>query len=159
MPLRNRASRLLGGTLQRQFVAYGVVGVAGTLIDVGLFWLLVRASVWTPAAVTLAFLTATAVQFFLNRHWSFRAFHRPAGIQAPEYAIVTIVTLLLTIAIVESAIAWVHVSPITAKALSIPPTAIVGFVANRHLTFGAGMRAALRRLALTIRSKGRGGVR
>jgi putative flippase GtrA len=145
--------------IPRQFVAYGVVGVAGTLLDVGLFWILVRAGLWTPAAVTLAFFTATAVQFFFNRHWSFRAFHRPASVQASEYAIITLVNWLLALAIVEMGVAWLHLSPLLAKALSIPPTAIAGFVGNRYLTFGAGISETFRRRAERTRGKRKGGVR
>lgn len=145
--------------LPRQFLAYGVVGVAGTLLDVGLFWLLVRAGVSTPAAVTLAFFTATAAQFYANRQWSFRAFHRPASVQAPEYAIITLVNWLLALAIVEIGIAGLHLSPLLAKVLSIPPTALAGFVGNRYLTFGAGIRETLRRRSGDARSKRRGGVR
>lgn len=145
--------------LPRQFAAYGVVGVAGTLLDVGLFWLLVRAGLWTPAAVTVAFFTATALQFFLNRHWSFRAFHRPASVQATDYVIITLINWLLALAIVEIGVAWLHCTPILAKALSIPPTAIAGFLGNRYLTFGSGIGATLRRHAGSVRARRRGGVR
>jgi putative flippase GtrA len=144
--------------LPRQFVAYGIVGVAGTLVDVGVFWLLLRAGVWTPAAVTIAFFTATAMQFFFNRRWSFRAFHRPASVQAPEYAIITFINWLLAVAIVEIGVSKLHLSPLEAKVLSIPPTAIAGFVGNRYITFGAGIAETLRR-ARRARDKRQGGVR
>ncbi len=156
---KSGSRRFSENEIPRQFVAYGVVGVAGTLLDVGLFWLLVRAGVWTPVAVTLAFFIATAAQFFVNRRWSFRAFHRPASVQAPEYAIITLVNWLLALAIVEIGIAWLHLSPLQAKALSIPPTAIAGFLGNRYLTFGAGIPATFRRHAGRTRARRRGGVR
>ena len=120
----------------RQIVAYGIVGVFGTLLDVGLFSALVRLGAWVPLAVTLAFFGATAAQFVLNRQWSFRAFHRPAIAQAPVYAIVTFVNWLLALVLVEAGIQALHLSPIGAKAFSILPTALLGFVANRYLTFG-----------------------
>ncbi|MGA8535560.1 MAG: GtrA family protein [Candidatus Tumulicola sp.] len=143
----------------RQLTAYAVVGVIGTVLDVALFWVLVRLGVWIPLAVTLAFFGATAAQFVLNRHWSFRASHRPAIVQVPIYAIVTFVNLLLTLALVEAGIGLLHLSPIAAKVFSIPPTALVGFVANRYLTFGIGVRATFERLANHVRMKDRGGVR
>jgi putative flippase GtrA len=121
--------------LVRQVVAYGIVGVFGTLLDLGLFSALVRLGAYIPLAVTLAFFGATAAQFALNRQWSFRAYHRPAIVQAPIYAIVTFVNWLLALALVEIGIRYLHLSPIAAKAVSIPPTALIGFVANRYLTF------------------------
>jgi putative flippase GtrA len=120
----------------RQVVAYGVVGAFGTFLDVGLFWTLVRLGAWIPLAVTLAFFGATAAQFGLNRQWSFRAYHRPAIVQAPVYAIVTLVNWLLALVLVEAGIRVLHLSPMAAKAFSIPPIALLGFFANRRLTFG-----------------------
>lgn len=137
------------GDVPRQFVAYAVVGVVGTLLDVGLFWTFLRLGVWTALAVTLAFFLATAVQFFLNRQWSFRAVHRPAIVQAPVYVIVTIVNWLIALAIVEIGTATFHLAPLVAKAISIPPTALAGFVGNRYLTFGPGMRQTVRAMKQT----------
>lgn len=144
--------------MSRQFLAYGTVGAVGTLLDVALFWLLVHACAPTAAAVTLAFFAATAAQFFANRQWSFRAFHRAASVQAPEYVFITLVNWLLALAIVEFATLRLHFSPLEAKALSIPPTAILGFLANRYFTFGAGIRETLRRRLREESVKRRGGV-
>lgn len=126
--------------IPRQFTAYAIVGLGGTLLDLFLFWCLVKLAVWTSVAVTAAFFIATAAQFVANRNWSFRALHRPALAQAPVYAIVTFVNWLLALAIVETGVARFHLTPLAAKALSIPPVALAGFIANRYLTFGAGLR-------------------
>ena len=129
--------------VSRQFSAYAVVGVVGTLLDVGLFATFLRLGLSTWVAVTLAFFLATAMQFFFNRQWSFRAFHRPAIVQAPVYVILTIVNWLVALAIVEIGVATFHLDPLVAKAASIPPTAIAGFVGNRYLTFGPGLRKTI----------------
>ena len=126
--------------ISRQFTAYAIVGLAGTVLDLSLFACFVKLGVWTPLAVTAAFFVATAAQFVANRNWSFRALHRPAIAQAPVYAIVTFVNWLLAVAIVEAGVARLHLAPLIAKALSIPPTALLGFIANRYLTFGPGWR-------------------
>ena len=140
-------------------MAYAVVGIIGTVLDVVAFWALARLGVWIPLAVTLAFFGATAAQFVFNRRWSFRAYHRPAIVQAPVYAIVTFVNWLLALVLVEAGIGLLHLSPIAAKIFSIPPTALVGFVANRYLTFGIGVQATFERFANRVRTKDRGGVR
>lgn len=143
----------LPSDVSRQFAAYAVVGVAGTLLDVGLFATFLRLGLRTPVAVTLAFFLATALQFFLNRQWSFRAFHRAAIVQAPVYAIVTIVNWLIALAIVEIGVATFHLDPLVAKAVSIPPTAIAGFLGNRYLTFGPGLRKTIGTITQTRRKR------
>ena len=122
--------------LPRQFARYAVVGAFGTLLDVLLFWALIQLHVWTAVAVTAAFFLATAAQFFLNRHWSFRSFHRSVIVQAKTYTLVTIANWIVALLFVEAGTNLFHLSPLVAKALSIPPSGVLGFIANRYLTFG-----------------------
>jgi len=132
--------------LGRQIVSYGVVGVIGTATDVGLFWAMIRAGVWPAVAVSAAFISATALQFLLNRHVSFRAYDRPAFGQARTYVVVTAANWLVALLFVEGGLRIFHLDPLLAKAISIPPTAAIGFIGNRCLTFGPGIRATYRRL-------------
>ena len=132
--------------LARQFLTYGAVGVLGTALDFGLYWALIAARVFPWLAATLAFSLATAAQFYLNRTYSFAAFDRHVLAQLGSYIAVTLAQLLLTVAIVETSIRIGHLDPLVAKAISIPPTAVAGFLGNRYLTFGSGIRAAIRRL-------------
>ncbi len=139
--------------LTRQFTTYAAVGVIGTLIDLSLFWALLRLHVPTPAAVTLAYGLATALQFYLNRHWTFRAFDRAAVVQAGTYLVVTLVNWLVALLFVEAGTHVFHLTPLVAKALSIPPSAVVGFLGNRYLTFGAGLRATMRDVRAWLRRR------
>lgn len=127
-------------TLPKQALSYVAVGAAGTLLDFALFGLLVRSGVWVPASVAVAFLVATSVQFLMNRHWSFGATREPPGAQALPYASVTLVTLLLTVLLVEIGTRLLHLPPLVSKALSIPPTGALSFIANRYWTFGSVLR-------------------
>lgn len=106
-------------------------------MDVALLWLLLRAGVWTPAAVTVAYVAATAAQFFANRHYTFRAADRPAALQGVAYALVCVANWLVALGCVEAAGAWFALSPMAAKALSIPPSAAVSFLGNRYFTFAS----------------------
>jgi putative flippase GtrA len=115
-------------------------------LDVALFWMLVRVHVVVAVAVTLAFFTATVVQFFLNRHVAFANFDRPAVSQARTYAVIVVVSWLVAVGVVELGVRGLGLDPLVAKVVSIPPSAIVGFIGNRYLTFGPGIRAALRSL-------------
>jgi putative flippase GtrA len=123
--------------LIRQFTLYAIVGVIGTLVDLALFWVLVRAGVSAAISVTVAYFVATAAQFFLNRQYSFQAFDRAVLHQMGLYAGVTIASWLVALVVVEAGISFFHLAPLAAKVLSIPPTAIVGFLGNRYLTFAA----------------------
>jgi putative flippase GtrA len=141
------------GELPRQLATYAAVGAIGTALDFGLLWALLHVRVWTPLAVTVAYTLATALQFFLNRHWSFRAFDRPAVVQAPAYAAVTVVNWLVALLFVEAGTTAFHLAPLAAKALSIPPSALVGFVGTRHVAFGPGLGALYRGVRSRLRAR------
>ena len=130
------ATTMLSAEVPQQFVRYVVIGIFGTLLDLFLFWLLLRCHWWPSIAVTFAFSVATAVQFSFNRNWSFRSFHRPIAVQAGVYAAVTIANWIVAFSFVELGTHVWHIHPLLAKTLSIPPVAVLGFLANRHLTFG-----------------------
>jgi putative flippase GtrA len=127
----------LKSELPRQFVRYGLVGIVGTLLDFALLWALLHVRVWSPLAVTAAYGLATGVQFFLNRHWSFRATSGAVIPQAGTYAVITVINWLVALVFVEAGTSVFHLAPLVAKALSIPPSAVVGFLGNRYVTFGA----------------------
>jgi putative flippase GtrA len=124
-----------------QFGRFFVVGVVGTALDFVLLWLLLRLGIWSPAAVTIAYVSATVAQFAANRHWSFRNFDRGAMAQARTYAAVAGANLLVALAFVEIGNFVLGLPPLMAKALSIPPSVLVSFFGNRNLTFGRGIRA------------------
>jgi putative flippase GtrA len=125
----------------RQLLGYAVVGIFGTLLDVALYWTCLAAHLWPWAAVTIAFGTATLCQFWLNRHYSFRAFDRPARLQIVPYIGVSVAQWLLTVVTVEWCIGSGHLSPLLAKAIAIPPTALGGFLVNRAVTFAPHRKA------------------
>ena len=129
-----------------QFGRFVVVGVLGTALDFALFCLLLRAGVCQPAAVSVAYLGATAAQFVANRYYSFRSFDRPPLDQARTYAVVSAINWGVALAFVELGTAVFALPPLLAKAISIPPSVAVSFFGNRHLTFGGGIRATAREL-------------
>lgn len=126
-----------------QFARFAVVGVLGTALDFALLWALLRGGLWTPLAVSIAYVAATAAQFVANRQYSFRAFDRPAADQVRTYAVVSTINWAVAVAFVQLGTAVFALPPLVAKAFSIPPSVAVGFFGNRHLTFGRGIRATL----------------
>jgi putative flippase GtrA len=134
----------VGAGLTRQLVAYVAIGALATGLDVALFWAFVHVHAAVAVAVTLAFFMATAVQFFLNRHLAFAAFDRPAASQARTYVLVVVASWLVALGVVEAGVRLFGFAPLVSKAISIPPSALVGFLGSRYLAFGPGVRAALR---------------
>lgn len=122
-------------SISRQFVRYAIIGAFGTALDFALLWMFLRIRSPIALAVTAAYALATLAQFFLNRSWTFQAYERPAAYQLPVYILVTFVNWLVALVFVEVGTRTFDLSPMIAKALSIPPSALVGFLGNRHLTF------------------------
>lgn len=130
---------------RRTFTGYVCVGVAGVGLYMLLLWFFVRAGVPAFWAFTSSYALAVAAQFLMNRYWNFRAFDRAIHHQAGTYIIVTAVNYVIMIGVEEAAMSWLHVNPLWAYAISIPVNLPVGYLANRFLTFGPGILAALRR--------------
>lgn len=128
-----------------QFGRFTVVGVLGTALDFALLWAFLRLRVWLPLAVSIAYLAATAAQFAANRHYTFRNFDRAALAQSRTYAVVCALNWLVAVAVVQIGTSIFALSPLVAKACSIPPSAALGFFGNRYLTFGPGVRGRLKR--------------
>lgn len=123
---------------------YYAVGALALGIDVTLFRGLIGASVPPVGAAALSYALAAGAHFLINRTWSFKAFDRSALSQARTYTAVLFVAWITTIAVVGFGTGVLHLSPLVSKALAIVVTLPMGFLGHRYLTFGAGVRAALR---------------
>jgi len=123
---------------------YYCVGALALGIDVALFQGLIRASVPPVGAAAASYAMAASVHFFVNRTWSFKAFDRSAVSQARTYGFVLFVAWITTIGVVGFGTGFLHVTPLVSKAMAILVTLPMGFLGHRYLTFGGGLRAALR---------------
>ena len=81
----------------KQFGKYAVVGIAGTLIDVGGFTLLIA---FTPLnrfiAASLSFIAAVINNFTFNRLWTFQD-TRPIAELFPKFLAVSLIGLALNL--------------------------------------------------------------
>jgi len=129
-PLTLRA-RLWNSSLVR-FAAFGLLGLA---IDLTLLALLLR---FTPAsrpvAITVAFLTTYAINFVLNRFFSFDA-HGPVLAQLRRFAPQVTVDYLLTLGAVEL-LTHGGVPVLAARVLAGGTNATFNYLAYRFWTFG-----------------------
>ncbi|SFO94531.1 Putative flippase GtrA (transmembrane translocase of bactoprenol-linked glucose) [Geodermatophilus dictyosporus] len=104
MPSLPALRRRVGGTwrvLLKEIGAFGVVGAASFVLDVGVFQLLYTRGVEAVAAKLVSSLLATTAAYAGHRFWSFA--HRERSGYGREYAVFATVngaTLLLSLSVV-----------------------------------------------------------
>lgn len=126
----------------RRFFRFLVVGISGTLIDLGLLTLLVKlCGMATLPANTISFSVGVVNNFLLNRFWTYpEARQKPVLRQALQFAAVNVIGLLLSDLIItgaESALVnWLGANAyLPAKALSIGLVFFWNYFANRLWTY------------------------
>ena len=119
-----------------QIVRYCTVGTLAVALDVGLFRALLFFHGNPVVAAAIAYATVVLMHFTLNRAWSFRAFHRPAMVQAPRYGLVVGCTWLITIGVVAYCTSVLTLTPLQAKAAAIAVTLPIGFFGHKYITYG-----------------------
>jgi putative flippase GtrA len=166
----NRPGRL---SLARQFLRYVLCAGLAALVNFLAGSLLVDGfgftSAWHfPLAVALAYVLGMAVNFVLNRHYTFASDRRGID-QARTFVVVALSGLVLTTciaALARSALTLLgggafaflpgsFSTPETlSRALAIALASVYSFTAHKHLTFNRGIRLPLLRL---VRSRRFGG--
>jgi putative flippase GtrA len=123
---------------QRLFATYVAIGGFVFLAYMGLFSALVSLRVPLNVAATVAYFSATALHFTLNRYANFRRFDRAVHDQARTFVTVVVVQWLVLLAIVNVLVAR-GARPALATTIALIVNLPLGFVANRYLTFGIGI--------------------
>ena len=129
-----------------RFIRFGLVGVSSTIIDVGIFHVLVQNLGWeTPGMRILAncisFSIGVTNGFIWNRLWAFKATEGHAPTQYLRFVLVNLVGLALDTLIIHfiwpfvSAVLPRHLRPAVAKIIAIPPVALWNFTAHSLWTF------------------------
>ncbi|MBX3082827.1 MAG: GtrA family protein [Anaerolineae bacterium] len=133
-----------------RFTKFLMVGVSSTLIDVGVFTILVQAfAVATLPANILSYSLGVADNFLLNRAWTYRDARRKSALtQFGQFLAINIVGLCLNSLLVLMFSAtlqpWLGASAaLTAKLISTAVVMFWNFFANRLWTFNdASLRPA-----------------
>ena len=118
--------------IKRQLLAYIVVGLATTFLDVGTLATLLHLGVHYAVATTIAFVAALAFNYLAHASVTFEAAHSFASIQ--RYGVILGVNYLLTLAMVAASNAWLA-TPMIGKLASIPVVAAIGFLSGRYWVF------------------------
>ena len=126
------------------FVRFLAIGTFVAAIDIGSLDGLLALGVYLPIATTISYGLAVSVHFTLNKYANFRSFSRPAFAQMQTYGAVAVFQWLIVLAIVEVGVHFGFRADVS-KAIAIVVNIPVGFFGHRHLTFGPGILAVIRR--------------
>ncbi len=126
--MKNYLKTFMNRESLRQFLRLGMVGGMNTVVDFGIFnvlLFLLPDERWEPSvAVTISYIAATAFSYVLNRRWTFEldgtwGSSRETG----AFYIVNTIALAATLAIVEGAqVLW---GPLTVLQLNLAKFAAV----------------------------------
>jgi putative flippase GtrA len=121
-----------------QFVRFGAVGAAGYVVNLGVFTLCVHAiGIDYRVSAVLAWVVSVLNNFWLNRHWTFRAKEaHPVG-QGARFFAVSLVTFgfsyLVLIGLVEGA----GLTKVLAQAIAVAAATPLNFVGQKLWSFRA----------------------
>lgn len=121
----------------REFVKFGMVGVAGAIVDLGLLNLLhLRAGLNIYAATAVAFVAAVLVVYTLNNFWTYRRLGlKFTASNLLKYAAISTVGLGITELIIELLSVRNDLNFNFAKIIAIGIVFFWNFFANRAWTF------------------------
>jgi putative flippase GtrA len=129
-----RRPGLLRGLLAHSATRYLIIGGLSFAVDVGvLFVAHGMLDVLLPVATTAAFLTSFAVNFGLNRVWSFGS-RSPVGRQLVRYVTLVAVNTMLTVLLV-SGLAAIGVQYLVAKTVATAGLIVLNYAAYRMWVF------------------------
>ena len=135
---------LLLTTERQRILRFLLVGLSSTLLDFMLLLVFKTGGASTLVANSLAYSLATVYNFTVSRQWTYAGTrHKPVGIQFTQYALASLLQLVLNDAVVvmlEAPLralladgAW---SYLPAKVVATVVVAVVSYLANRMWIFG-----------------------
>jgi putative flippase GtrA len=119
-----------------QLVKFGLVGVSGYLINLGVFAVLSGSlDLHHLIAAVGAFVVAVSSNFFWNRHWTFAAGAGHAGFQAARFFAVSLAALLINLVVLEALVGGTSMGDLTAQAIAVAVAMPFNFLGNKLWTF------------------------
>jgi len=128
------SSRTLRTPLVAQFLKYGVVGLANTLLSVALIVLGDAIGFWHIAAYAVAYAVGAINGYLVNRRWTFRA-SAPHSQLAVRYFVVQGGALVASTALVYLLVDLAGLERVLGQLIAIATAVTGGFFANRRWTF------------------------
>jgi putative flippase GtrA len=119
------------------FVKYCVVGTFVTLVDFVVFSIaFYDLSLSASLSKFLAFCTAVAVSYILNRIWTFRSRDPRIFLPMARFGVVASVGALLSVGLIVLLVHPLSIHPLVANALTSCAVLTWNFLGNKYWTFG-----------------------
>ncbi len=119
-----------------QLLKFGVVGVSGYVINLGVFAFLAgNLGVFHALAAVGAFCVALGNNFFWNRHWTFGPGEGLAHEQAIRFTVVSVGALAVNLVVLEALVRSSSISEIAAQAIAVAVAMPFNFLGNKLWTF------------------------
>lgn len=118
-----------------QMAKFGFVGLLATAIHAAMLFFLVEKLGAGPVLASIpSFLTALAISFLINHHWTF-VVKGAYGRYFSRYAAVSVAGLLLNIAIMYATVSLLQLSYVAGLGLVIIFVPMFSFLLQRYWTF------------------------
>jgi putative flippase GtrA len=125
----------LSGPLVAQFVKFGIVGVANTLLTFAVYTVLVKVfGVWYLTASAIGFAVGAVNGFLLNRRWTFRD-HVGDALTPVRWCVVQGCGLVANLGLVYLFVDDVGLDKLLGQACATAIVVVITFFVNRAWTF------------------------
>lgn len=123
-------------------IRFLTVGASGFAINLAVFSVLVHgAGADYRLAAICSNLLALANNFLWNRHWTFKASDGRAALQAPRFALVSLLGIVVNIVLLQFAVEIVGAPRLVSEVLASAFVAPINFLGSRQWAFRSGPRA------------------
>ena len=116
-----------------QLGKFGVVGISGYLLNLGVYALLL--GLGPHKAAVISFIVSAASNYWWNRHWTFVSQKGHFGYQGLRYLIVTLVALVVSQLWLLVFLDWFGWGKLVSQALAIALIVPVNFLGNKLWSF------------------------
>lgn len=119
-----------------QLAKFGLVGASGYVVNLAVFAVLTdNLGLYHSAAALGAFCVAVSNNFLWNRRWTFGPGEGPAHFQAARFLVVSVASLCLNLAVLQTIVATGAISILAAQAIAVAVAMPFNFLGNRLWTF------------------------
>ncbi|EKD57098.1 MAG: putative membrane protein [uncultured bacterium] len=140
--INNKLAKIWQNEGLKQFIKFGIVGLSGTIIDLGFYNLLaISLGFNIYIARTISFVLAATSNYFLNRTWTFQSKEKKIAKEYSQFFFVSVVGLLLNLVIMRVVLNYTKdfASEILEKNIPVLIAIIIvlfwNFIANKYWTF------------------------
>ncbi len=120
-----------------QFIKFCLVGSTGTLIHLGLLYILTEFFyIWYIFSAAAAFMVAVANNFVWNKYWTFKDKTPEIPRQFISYTVVNIISLGINLSVLYILTEYVGMWYMTAQVVAILVALSNNYLGNKKFTFG-----------------------